>query len=79
LVTQAITGAAVVRSRRIATMLAKRRMTVSSIRPTAPGICIAGKYLNNLIEQDHRGIKSRTRLMLSFKNFDYAAITIAGV
>jgi hypothetical protein len=35
LVTQAITGAAVVSSRRIATMPAKRRMTVSSIRPRA--------------------------------------------
>jgi transposase-like protein len=39
----------------------------------------SSKYLNNLIEQDHRGIKSRTRPMLGFKNFDYAAITIAGV
>jgi transposase-like protein len=37
------------------------------------------KYLNNLVEQDHRGIKSRTRPMLGFKRFDYAAITIAGV
>jgi DDE domain len=39
----------------------------------------SSKYLNNLIEQNHRGIKSRTRPMLGFKNFDYAAITIAGV
>jgi transposase-like protein len=39
----------------------------------------SSKYLNNLIELDHRGIKSRTRPMLGFKNFDYAAITIAGV
>ena len=31
------------------------------------------------IEQDHRGIKSRTRPMLGFKNFDCAAITIAGI
>jgi transposase-like protein len=37
------------------------------------------KYLNNLIEQYHRGIKSRTSPMLGFKRFDYAAITIAGV
>jgi transposase-like protein len=37
------------------------------------------KYLNNLIEQNHRGIKSRTGPMLGFKRFDYAAITIAGV
>jgi transposase-like protein len=37
------------------------------------------KYLNNLIEQDHRGIKSRTGPMLGFKTFASAAITIAGV
>jgi transposase-like protein len=39
----------------------------------------SSKYLNNLIEQDHRGIKARTRPMLGFKNFSCAAITIAGV
>lgn len=39
----------------------------------------SSKYLNNLIEQDHRGIKSRTRTMLWFKTFSAAAITIAGV
>jgi len=38
-----------------------------------------GKYLTNIIEQDHCGIKSRTRPMLGFKNFDCAAITIAGM
>ena len=37
------------------------------------------KYLNNLIEQDHRGIKSRTRPMLGFKNFASACTTIAGI
>jgi transposase-like protein len=30
-------------------------------------------------EQDHRGVKSRTRPMLGFKTFESAAITIAGV
>ena len=39
----------------------------------------SSKYLNNLIEQDHRGIKSRTRSMLGFKNFDCAATTIASI
>ena len=39
----------------------------------------SSKYLNNLIEQDHRGIKSRTGPMLGFKSFSSAAITIAGV
>lgn len=39
----------------------------------------SSKYLNNLIEQDHRGIKSRTGPMLGFKSFDCAATTIAGI
>ena len=39
----------------------------------------SSKYLNNLVEQDHRGIKSRTRPMLGFKDFKSAAITLAGV
>jgi transposase-like protein len=37
------------------------------------------KYLNNLIEQDHRNIKSRVNAMLGFKRFRDAAITISGV
>jgi len=39
----------------------------------------SSKYLNNLIEQDHRGIKSRTGPMVGFKNFGCAATTIAGI
>jgi transposase-like protein len=39
----------------------------------------SSKYLNNLVEQDHCGIKSRTRPMLGFKNFNYSAITFAEV
>ena len=39
----------------------------------------SSKYLNNLIEQDHRNIKSRTNVMLGFKRFRSAAITIAGI
>ena len=30
------------------------------------------KYLNNVVEQDHRAIKRRTRPMLGFKDFDCA-------
>ena len=37
------------------------------------------KYLNNLIEQDHRKVKQRVRPMLGFKRFDYAAVTLAGI
>lgn len=39
----------------------------------------SSKYLNNMIEQDHRGVKSRINPMLGFKVFDCAAVTIAGV
>jgi IS6 family transposase len=37
------------------------------------------RYLNNLVEQDHRGVKSRIKPMLGFKVFARAAVTIAGV
>jgi transposase-like protein len=39
----------------------------------------SSKYLNNVIEQDHRRIKQRIRPMLGFKRFDYAAVTISGI
>ena len=37
------------------------------------------KYLNNVIEQDHRCIKRLTRPMLGFKNFHSAQRTLAGI
>jgi transposase-like protein len=37
------------------------------------------KYLNNLIEQDHRAIKRRTRPMLGFKDFRCARIILSGI
>ena len=37
------------------------------------------KYLNNLVEQDHRSIKRRIRPMMGFKSFDCAARLIAGI
>ena len=37
------------------------------------------KYLNNIIEQDHRFIKKRTKPMLGFKSFHSAKITITGI
>jgi len=39
----------------------------------------SSKYLNNLIEQDHRSVKLRIGPMLGFKWFRTAAITIAGI
>jgi putative transposase len=37
------------------------------------------KYLNNVVEQDHRGVKRVTRPMLGFKSFDAAQHTLAGI
>jgi transposase-like protein len=39
----------------------------------------SSKYLNNLIEQDHRPIKLRLGPMLGMKRFRNASVTIAGV
>jgi transposase-like protein len=39
----------------------------------------SSKYLNNLIEQDHRGVKQRIAVMLGFKRFKNAALTITGI
>jgi transposase-like protein len=41
------------------------------VRPT--------KYLNNIVEQDHRAIKWVTKLMLDFKSFRSASALLAGV
>jgi putative transposase len=37
------------------------------------------KYLNNILEQDHRFIKRITRPMMGFKAFHSAAATLAGI
>jgi putative transposase len=37
------------------------------------------KYLNNIIEQDHRGIKRVTKNTTGFKSFESAQATIAGI
>ena len=37
------------------------------------------RYLNNIVEQDHRAIKRRCASMLGFKSFGNAAITLAGI
>jgi putative transposase len=37
------------------------------------------KYLNNIVEQDHRAIKRRTRPMLGFKTFRCARILPGGI
>jgi putative transposase len=37
------------------------------------------KYLNNIVEQDHRGVKRVTRPMLGFKSFEAAQATLVGI
>ena len=37
------------------------------------------KYLNNIVEQDHRAIKRQVRPMMGFKSFWSAAATLAGI
>jgi putative transposase len=37
------------------------------------------KYLNNMVEQDHRGVKRVTRPMLGFKSFEAAQATLVGI
>ena len=48
----------------------------------AHGTCIISrqvKYLNHVVEQDHRAVKRVTRPMLGFKSFDAAQVTLAGI
>ena len=54
--------------------------TVREFSEHSPGRPItirSSKYLNNLIEQDHRAIKYRVGPMLGFKEFVSAQITLA--
>ena len=37
------------------------------------------KYLNNVVEQDHRAVKRVTRPMLGFKSFEAAQSTLVGI
>lgn len=39
----------------------------------------SSRYLNNVVEQDHRAIKRRCASMLGLKSFCSAAITLAGI
>jgi transposase-like protein len=48
--------------------------------PAWRGVSVScSKYLNNIVEQDHRAIKRRCASMKGFKSFANAAVTIAGV
>jgi putative transposase len=37
------------------------------------------KYLNNIVEQDHRNVKRRIAISTGFKEFDSAQRTLAGI
>jgi len=39
----------------------------------------ANKYLNNMIEQDHRKVKQRCYPMPGFKTFGNAKVTLSGI
>jgi transposase-like protein len=57
---------------------AVREMKIDGLLPEGTWVR-SSKYLNNLIEQDHRHIRSRTNVMLGFKRFRSAATTISGI
>lgn len=54
--------------------------TLNAEQPDEEAITIRqSKYLNNLVEQDHRNIKRRIRPMLGFKSFRRAQMLLAGI
>ena len=57
---------------------AMREMIADALLPEGTHVR-SSKYLNNVIEQDHRNIKSRTNVMLGVKRFRSATTTISGV
>ena len=57
---------------------AVREMCTDGLLPKRT-VVRSSKYLNNLIEHDHRDVKSGTRPVLGFKTFESAALTIAGI
>lgn len=57
----------------------KAAMDEINARGETPVIVRQVKYLNNIVEQDHRAIKRVTRPMLGFKSFRAAAKVLAGI
>ncbi|WP_145575117.1 IS6 family transposase [Yersinia mollaretii] len=54
--------------------------TLNAEKPEEETITVRqSKYLNNLIEQDHRNIKRRIRLILGFKSFRRAQAILADI
>ena len=57
----------------------KAAMDETNDRGETPIIVRQVKYLNNIVEQDHRAIKRITRPMLNFKSFRAAKSLLAGI
>jgi putative transposase len=55
------------------------RLRNGSRRRLAPIRIRQSRYLNNRIEQDHRGIKRRVRSMLGFKSISSARVILSGI
>jgi putative transposase len=47
--------------------------------PAVPILMRQVKYLNNIVEQDHRAIKPVTRPILNFKSFRFAGSVLASI
>ena len=57
----------------------KAAMDEINARGETPVIVRQVKYLNNIVEQDHRAIKRVTKPMLNFKSFRAAKNVLAGI
>ncbi len=56
-----------------------KRPSSAIMRSTPPRSTSADQVLNNIMEQDHRGVKRVTRPMLGFKSFAAAQDTLADI
>jgi transposase-like protein len=50
-----------------------------NVEPETIIVVRQNKYLNNIVEQDHRAIKRVIKPMMSFKDFRCARIILAGI
>ena len=57
----------------------KAAMDEINARGEIPVIVRQVKYLNNIVEQDHRAVKRVTKPMLNFKSFRAARCVLAGI
>ena len=57
----------------------KAAMDAINASSEIPIIVRQAKYLNNIVEQDHRAVKRVTKPMLNFKSFQSAKCVLAGI